>query len=1078
MWHKLKYDRRVQILLLLIAAVTTRFWMTSRYPSLDTKSMMAGSVSLADGLSFDAWIAHDMAYSLPKEIAVTFLNWVHTNEQGMIFGLTIATLFMCLLPLIRDDLDRFLTRRFSATVSGALMGAPLGVCVNCAAPIGYGLYRQGARLEAALATMISSPTMNIVVLSMAFTLFPPYIVIIKLVAVLATIFIVVPWVVSRFPGEAMSSEIDSPNSPAEGNLGQTPGIEKDAIRAVQWIAYAAVAQAWALLTRIVPLMLLAGFIGAVAVVLLPWDELVAYLPDGVSLRSVAAMVLLSAFGLVLPVPIAFDVILAASLINAGISIQYVAVLLFVLGSFSVYSLLVLLKARARKVAVSLSAMLIVVGVVTGFVTKGVADFYSERVEAPLFQELAGTTTGTAEKAMPTGLSGGVYQDDVTGREIRTATSIANQLAAETSIRHATASPKIDTSPVPSPPTLEWQKVANNPRVEFTTLSQDMPGQGKFTRLPIAKLGLHHHFKPLVYNFINEFPDANGIAGGDFDNDGWFDLLFATPNGLFVYKNVGGTFRLVSRLTGDHKIAAFDAGAAAFVDIDNDTYEDIIFSEHGSGLWLSSNNRDGEFKRPGRLPGSQGRFCKSLAFYDLDSDGQLEFFAGHVSSMLALRPSHEASQNLLYRRFADGRFQGSPIKEPFGETLSIWVSDLDNNNALDLWIGNDFDEPDMFYELENGRFAMAKPGKVEQSTRWTMSFDAADIDNDLDMEVYAGQTTWNPSSPPFKIEQGRGIIEKFCERFEGPYCTVSKALAQTRRAVKKLDAKLCEPLQQDARLDCVATVYFRELRASISPNSDKAETLRKAELLKPKYPKLYQNFLEMLEFDPITVDESNARFGGFVRQRNGINTLMVLDANGNFKNQSVTYGVEIGGWTWNARFADLDADEWQDLYVANGWTPSELETTNVYFRNDEGRRFINATRDFGLLDFEPTIAYTYIDFDNDGDLDIINYSQVGRVAVFRNDLHHNNNIQFELRDSKGNHHGVGSKLVIHYGDGQRSRQIREIKMVGGHLSFDPKIAHFGIGQNELVGAVSVQWSTGEREKLDGPFKAGARYRIRR
>ena len=116
-----------------------------------------------------------MADSTGRDIVVTFLNWIHTNQQDMTFGLMIAILVMRLIPLLRDEIDRFVSQRFSATLAGALLGTPLGVCANCGAPIAFGIYKQGARMEAALATMIRSPTLNVVVLSMAFTVFSVYI---------------------------------------------------------------------------------------------------------------------------------------------------------------------------------------------------------------------------------------------------------------------------------------------------------------------------------------------------------------------------------------------------------------------------------------------------------------------------------------------------------------------------------------------------------------------------------------------------------------------------------------------------------------------------------------------------------------------------------------------------------------------------------------------------------------------------------------------------------------------------------------------------------------------------------------
>ena len=61
---------------------------------------------------------------------------------------------------------------FVNTLIGVAVGAPLGVCVNCSAPVAKGMHDGGARLETTLATMFSSPTLNIIVLTMLFSIFP------------------------------------------------------------------------------------------------------------------------------------------------------------------------------------------------------------------------------------------------------------------------------------------------------------------------------------------------------------------------------------------------------------------------------------------------------------------------------------------------------------------------------------------------------------------------------------------------------------------------------------------------------------------------------------------------------------------------------------------------------------------------------------------------------------------------------------------------------------------------------------------------------------------------------------------
>jgi hypothetical protein len=47
-------------------------------------------------------------------------------------------------------------------------------------------------------------------------------------------------------------------------------------------------------------------------------------------------------------------------------------------------------------------------------------------------------------------------------------------------------------------------------------------------------------------------------------------------------------------------------------------------------------------------------------------------------------------------------------------------------------------------------------------------------------------------------------------------------------------------------------------------------------------------------------------------------LLVQDSEGRFENRAEALGVFDGHWAWNAKFADLDHDQWQDLYLVNGW----------------------------------------------------------------------------------------------------------------------------------------------------------------
>ncbi len=165
-------------------------------------------------------------------------------------------------------------------------------------------------------------------------------------------------------------------------------------------------------------------------------------------------------------------------------------------------------------------------------------------------------------------------------------------------------------------------------------------------------------------------------------------------------------------------------------------------------------------------------------------------------------------------------------------------------------------------------------------------------------------------------------------------------------------------------------------------------------------------------------------------------------------------------------------------MVNG--PAFLTTreSNLFYHSDKGKSFLNKTEEWGLGSFLATSAYSYVDLENDGDLDIVVVPIAGPILVYVNNAAKGNSIAFELRDQVGNHFGIGSKIIVHYGpDGDR-QQMREIQAGGGFVSFDAPIAYFGLGEFENVSRVEVHWSTGERSEIRGDFEAGSKYRLTR
>ena len=350
--------KRLTILVAFLGVTAMLFWSGSRYPSLDEKAIMGGQAALEDPITFEATLQAQPSDSVGTRIFYSTVNWIETNLEGMAFGLVVGA---CLLTIITSLPVRGHSNGFLNTLLGVGIGTPLGVCVNCAAPVAKGMHDAGARLETTLATMFSSPTLNIVIISMLFSIFPLYIIVIKLVFTIGFIVFLLPllcrWVFSH---ERLATYHDS-QCPIPSNSQMPNGeswfavLQSVVVDLVRSLIYIAV--------RTIPLMLLAGLLGAVVANVAPLTEMVATETTLLSLMTVALI------GIFLPVPVAFDIVVVAVLITAGAPMAYSMTLLFTLGIFSIYPFGIIWTSISRRVAITLTIVLLILGVVAGLVAQ-------------------------------------------------------------------------------------------------------------------------------------------------------------------------------------------------------------------------------------------------------------------------------------------------------------------------------------------------------------------------------------------------------------------------------------------------------------------------------------------------------------------------------------------------------------------------------------------------------------------------------------------------------------------------------------------------------------------------------------
>jgi len=336
--------RRRLIAIALMLGIAAFFWIDSRYPALLKKYHSGAHVKVAGAITFDALFAVDHSMPLTQRVWRTSLNWLNANRVGMTFGFFFGAAALTFLSTLRVRRTR---SPFLNALIGLGAGTPLGVCANCVAPIGRGFYASGMSTESVLATMLSSPSLNVVVLAMTFALFPLPIAALKLAATLLLILVFAPVVGARYAGAEPSIAC-----PVELTVAET-------WPQALWAAGKSYAQNFWYIARVgLPLMILAALLGALAIELVPQQALT----KPASFLGIVAVSLIGAF---LPVPMAFDVVIAYIALTHGVPIPYVAVILCTLGIYSVYSFSMIGKTISWKLASYTYAAVATMGLAAG-----------------------------------------------------------------------------------------------------------------------------------------------------------------------------------------------------------------------------------------------------------------------------------------------------------------------------------------------------------------------------------------------------------------------------------------------------------------------------------------------------------------------------------------------------------------------------------------------------------------------------------------------------------------------------------------------------------------------------------------
>jgi enediyne biosynthesis protein E4 len=184
------------------------------------------------------------------------------------------------------------------------------------------------------------------------------------------------------------------------------------------------------------------------------------------------------------------------------------------------------------------------------------------------------------------------------------------------------------------------------------------------------------------------------------------------------------------------------------------------------------------------------------------------------------------------------------------------------------------------------------------------------------------------------------------------------------------------------------------------------------------------------------------------------------------------------------FFDADLDGLLDVAVANGHIDETVRNIrgNVgyaqppqLFHNLGGGKFHDVADEIGGGFEKPKVGRGLAvgDFDCDGDLDLLLTTNNGAVYLYRNDVENGNrSIRFKLVGTQSNRDAIGAVVRI---DGQGGQQTRVVRSGSSYLSQSELPVTFGVGKEEEIARVVIDWPSGRSEEHK-KIKAGKAFQV--
>ena len=552
-------------------------------------------------------------------------------------------------------------------------------------------------------------------------------------------------------------------------------------------------------------------------------------------------------------------------------------------------------------------------------------------------------------------------------------------------------------------------------------------------------------------------------------------------------------RIVDDAGKTYKAAHYDHGnGLAIADVDGDGLLDVYFVNQVGGNHLAKNLGGGKFADVTEAAGVAvpGKIGVTASFADIDNDGDADLYVTTVRG-----------GNHLFENQGQGRFRDITAAAGLsytGHSSGAVFFDYDRDGRLDLFLVNvgryttevTAGEGYKYYVAYADAFSgHLKPERAERSilyrnegknrfvdvsertglvdVAWTGDASAVDVNEDGWLDLYL--VNMQGDDEYYENAGGTRFVRRSREVFP-------------RTSWGSMGIKVFD-FNNDGRLDIFVTDMHSDMSDTIGPELEKLKS-------DMKWPVSFRG------------TGKTSIWGNSVFQKEGP---------GKYKEVSDAVGLE-NYCPWGPSVGDLNADGYDDVFIASGMNYPERYMINSARLNDRGRRFVDAEFVLGIEPRQGGIVTPFFDLDasgkdkghadaagatgrvtiwgargsrssaifdidGDGDLDIVTNEFNAAPMVLVSNLSEKAPVRYvavRLVGGKSNRDGLGAVVRLTAGG---VTQTKVFDGNSGYLSHSLYPLYFGLGAAASVDSIEVSWPSGTTQRVPMPIKINSTIEIR-